>query len=150
MFLEFAHIWVNSFSIVTMNGNILKFSFAFILLVLFRWYIWYMIYDIPGNLIQLFLILPSSQLFGIPSIRKYLEGKTVFITTSKSMDPANIPPPAISMFLGSVAAWNIEVYKYTVNYIFFHGQMEFCNLSLRFISEKLGYRSNLDINIYCQ
>lgn len=66
------------------------------------------------------------------------------------MDPANIPPPAISMFLGSVAAWNIEVYKYTVNYIFFHGQMEFCNLSLRFISEKLGYRSNLDINIYCQ
>ena len=38
------------------------------------------------------------------------------------MDPANIPPPAISMFLGSVAAWSIEVSKYTVNYIFFHGQ----------------------------
>ena len=56
----------------------------------------------------------SSQLFGIPSIRKYLARKTVMITTTKMMEPEDIPPPAISIFPGTVAAWNVEVYFSTL------------------------------------
>ena len=47
-------------------------------------------------------LFSSSYSFGLPSVQKYLARKTVMISKSVILDPADIPPPSISAFPGSI------------------------------------------------